>query len=96
MPFQESARKRVTNSFCFTYDSIKKQPQEKYFPEAVFLPQLFLLAALFLFVGFFLAAEEFVEQAFLFGVHAQFFRDDVSFSDIADYKVIPRAWYLQF
>ena len=31
-----------------------------------------------------------------FEIIGQFFRDDVSFSDIADYKVIPRAWYLQF
>lgn len=31
-----------------------------------------------------------------FEITGQFFSDDVSFSDIADYKVIPRAWYLQF
>ena len=31
-----------------------------------------------------------------FEIIGQFFSDDVSYSDIADYKVIPRAWYIQF
>lgn len=31
-----------------------------------------------------------------FEITGQFFRDGVSFSDIADYKVIPRAVYMQF
>ncbi|MDO5477516.1 MAG: FxLYD domain-containing protein [Eubacteriales bacterium] len=31
-----------------------------------------------------------------FEISGQFFRDDVSYSDIAQYRVIPRAWYLQF
>ena len=31
-----------------------------------------------------------------FEIRGKFFRDDVSYSDIAQYRVIPRAWYLQF
>ncbi|MDO5477379.1 MAG: FxLYD domain-containing protein [Eubacteriales bacterium] len=31
-----------------------------------------------------------------FEIIGQFFRDNVSYSDIAQYKLIPRAWYLQF
>ena len=39
-----------------------------------------------------------VEQNLMesFEISGQFFRDDVSYSDIAQYRVIPRAWYLQF
>lgn len=31
-----------------------------------------------------------------FEVIGQFFRDNVTYADIAQYKVIPRAWYMQF
>lgn len=31
-----------------------------------------------------------------FEITGQFFREDIDFSDIAQYMVIPRAWYMQF